>query len=501
MGAVSVPAPSGGWNARDAMDKMDAMDAIKLVNWVPRAGYVESRAGCQLHVEGLGGTVETIIPYRGATADKMLAAANSNIWDVTTTGAPSSIKSALTSDVWEHDHHSNVVIMVNGVDVPQVYNGTTITNIVVTGVTDTTLWGINNFKGRMYYWKQNDQSFWYAAANSYQGALTQFDLSRVAGSGGNLVQMITWTLDSGKGVDDLAAFVFSTGEVIVYQGSDPADANDWSMIGKFSIGEPISIRAHAQVGGTEIIASKDGYLDIGVALKGGRYSEDSSYSSKIIRAAKDAAIQYSGNTGWDCLLYPAGNLFIVNVPLSSTQSIQHVRDTTNGGWAKFTNWNARSFGVHDDKLYFGDASGNIFLADVGITDNALPIELEAVPAFNPLGSRTQKKLLTSESVVSSYITPSFWALDGLADFNTTTRSTIQTDTVPGGGASDWDTSPWDTTDWASPTFLSDASAQPRAWRNVSSTGYTLTSSIRLNTVSQRIIWFSTAYIFKNAGAI
>lgn len=501
MGAVSIPAPTGGWNARDALDKMDALDAVELVNWIPRAGYVESRGGCQEHVTGLGGTVESLIPFRGATAEELLAAANGNIWDITTTGAPSSIKSGLTNNSWQYDHHTNVVIMTNGADTPQVYNGTTIVDIVVTGVTATTLWGCSNFKGRMFYWAQNSRSFWYAAAASYQGALTEFNMSYVAGSGGSLVQALTWTLDSGDGVDDLAAFVFSTGEVLVYQGSDPGSALDWSLVGKFSIGEPISIRSHAQTGSTEIIATKDGYLDLGRAIRGARYSEESTFSDKIIRAAKDAALQYSGNTGWECILYPAGNQFIVNVPISSTQSIQHVRDTTNGGWTKFTNWNARCFAVHDDKLYFGTSDGEVFLADIGVTDDNLAVQLKAVPAFNSLGSRTTRKQLTAVSVITNYIYPNKWALDGLGDFTTTLRSTVQTDNTPSGGSSSWGTSDWDTTDWAtSPTF-SDITAMPRAWRNLRAIGYTLTCAIRLNTVSQRIVWFSTGYIFKNAGAI
>lgn len=501
MSAVSVPAPIGGWNARDALDKMDATDAVKLINWIPRAGFVESRGGSQEHVNGLGATVESLIPYRGATSVKLLAGANGNIWDVSTTGAPSSIKAGLAVNNWQFYHHSSVVIMTNGTDTPQVYNGTVIADIVVTGVTAATLWGCNGFKGRGFYWKRYDQSFWYAAANSYQGAMTEFNLSRVAGSGGSLVQMITWTLDAGDGVDDLAAFIFNTGEVIVYQGSDPGDANSWALVGKFSIGEPLEINAHARVGGTEIIATKDGYLDIGIAIKGGRYSEESTYSHKIIKAAKDAAIQYGGNTGWKCLLYPAGNLFIVNVPISSTQSIQHVRDTTNGGWTQFSGWNARCFAVHQDKLYFGTSAGKVYLADVGVTDDSAAVALQGVSAFNPLGSKAMRKALTAVSVISDYISPQKWALDGLADFSMTTRSTVITDTAVVSGASNWDTSDWDTTSWASAASTYDVTAKPRAWRNIAAVGYTLTCSIRLNSAAQRIVWFSTQFMFKNAGPI
>jgi hypothetical protein len=497
MPAISIPAPTGGWNARDSRDDMPQTDAVKLVNWIPRAGYCETRRGTLSYATGLGGSVESLIPYRGPGTSKLLAGANGNIWNVSTAGAGVRIKSGLTSDVWVSAHHSGKVIMCNGANTPQVYDGTTITDAVITGVTASTLWGVNNFKGRLFYWAKNSQSFWYAAAGSYQGALTEFKLERIARQGGYIVQMLTWTLDAGDGVNDLAAFVMSTGEVLIYQGDDPGAATSWDLSGVFSIGEPINIRGHARVAGTEIIATKDGYLDLGKAINGGRYNEESAYSNKIIHAAKDAAIQYAANEGWACLLYPAGNMFIVNVPISTTASIQHVRDTTNGGWCQFSGWNIRSMAVYGDKLYFGDSTGVVYLADTGANDNNTAITTEAIPAFTSLGSRSAKKLVTAISVVSTYLNPKNWVLDGLADFNTATRSTLNAESLTTQSA--WDTATWDVDPWA--TSFTDPVAGPRAWRNVRASGYAITCSIRLNLVSQPVVWFSTAYLFKNAGAL
>ena len=497
MGATSIPSPTGGWNARDSRDQMAPTDAVKLVNWIARAGYCETRKGSSVHGTALGGTVESLIAFRGPATSKLLACANGNIWNITTAGAGVSIKAGLANNLWNDTHHSGKVIMCNGANTPQVYDGTTIADIVVTGVTATTLWGLNNYKGRVFYWAQNSQSFWYAAANSYQGALTEFKLERIARRGGSLVQMVTWTLDAGDGVNDLAAFVMSTGEVLIYQGDDPGAATSWALSGSFSLGEPINIRAHARVSGTEIIITKDGYVDLGKAINGGRYTEESAYSYKIIRAAKDAAVQYSAITGWGCLLYPAGNLFIVNIPISTTESIQHVRDTTNGGWTQFAGWNIRSMAVHGDKLYFGDSTGVVYLADTGTNDNNVAIYTEAIPAFNPLGSRASKKQLTAASVVSSYLNPKNWVLDGLADFNLATRSPLNTETIS--GASAWDVATWDVDPWGAST--TEPQAGPRAWRNVRANGYAITCSIRLQLISQTVVWFSTAYLFKPAGAI
>lgn len=116
MTATAIPAPVGGWNARDALDKMPAEDAVKLVNMIPRAGYVQSRGGYQVHADGLGASVETLIPWRGST-EKMLAAADGKVWDVTTS-SESVIGSGFTSDRWQWANHSTKVVMVNGEDAP-----------------------------------------------------------------------------------------------------------------------------------------------------------------------------------------------------------------------------------------------------------------------------------------------------------------------------------------------------------------------------------------------
>lgn len=497
MPAIDIPAPTGGWNARDSMAAMQPTDAVTLQNLIPRDLYCESRRGCIEHVTGLGGSVESLLPYRGSTTPKLLAAADGELWDVTTSGAPASLDSGFTTDLWQSAHHSDLLILTNGFDAPMSFNGTALSDLVITGVTATTLWGCSPFKGRMFYWQQNAQSYWYAAAGSYQGALVEFDLSTVCSSGGTLVQVLTWTLDAGDGVDDLAVFLFSTGEALVYQGDDPGDSINWAKIGSFKIGEPISIRSHAQVANTEIIATRDGYLDLSAALKSGRYSDNTDYSNKISRAAKQAALQYAGNAGWACVLYPAGNLFLVNVPISALQSVQHVRETNSGGWCSFTNWNARSFAVFNDRLYFGDPDGRVMYADIGVSDDGDPIPLVGIPAFSALGSKARRKQLTAVSIVSNYEAPAFWALDGLADYAVVLRSAVRSDlTAP---ASSWDTSDWDTTFWA--TDDDNPQAQPRAWRNLTGAGYALTCAVRLNSQAQTVVWYSTGYLYKSLGAI
>jgi len=308
--------------------------------------------------------------------------------------------------------------------------------------------------------------------------------------------MLNWTNDGGDGVDDYAVFVFSTGEVLVYQGDDPGNAAAWSLIGRFQIGEPLSIRAHAKVGGTEIIGTTDGYVDLAVALRDGRYSEQSAYSSKIIRAAKDAARDYAMLWGWEMILYPAGQQFIVNVPTATDASIQHVRETSSGGWCEFNGINARTWCVFDEKLYFGDPQGRVMLADFEDSDNGANILSIAIPAFNALGSRATRKQLTASNIVTDYQFPQGWAVDGLADFNTTFRSTLTEGLALGSGS--WDVATWDVADW---TVDGGSLPTVQAWRNTAAIGYTVTVGVRVSQRAQNIRWYSTNLQFRQAGTI
>lgn len=316
-------------------------------------------------------------------------------------------------------------------------------------------------------------------------------------TGGSLVQMVTWTLDSGSGIDDLAVFIFSTGETLVYSGSDPGDVNDWSLIGRFQIGEPLGPRAHAKVGGTEIILTRDGYIDLSVALKDGRYSEKSAYSSKIIRASKEVPSQYGQFPGWQATLYPAGQLFIVNCPTGETTSFQHVRETSSGGWCEFNGWNAQTFCTFGNRLYFGDADGNVCLADNTAADNGALIQAWGIPAFNALGNRATRKQLTAATVVSSHTRPASFSYDGLSDYSLTLRNTVTDDTTTGGG--EWDTSEWDVTEWSTDGIPQAGDTVTRGWKNCHAIGYAVTISVRIRQKAQVINWYSTDLQFRNAG--
>ena len=124
----SVPAPTGGLNARDAYAEMPPTDALVMDNMFPTPSYVAVRNGSLQWV--LGMPVSTLACYSQASgARHLFAAANGNIYDVTASGALGAAQvTGNTTDRWQYVNFGagggQYLIMVNGQDYMQAYNGT-----------------------------------------------------------------------------------------------------------------------------------------------------------------------------------------------------------------------------------------------------------------------------------------------------------------------------------------------------------------------------------------
>jgi hypothetical protein len=69
----SLPAPLGGWNARDSLANMEPTDAVTLINMFPTVSNLTMRGGYTKHATGLSGKAQTIMVYNGGATSKMFA--------------------------------------------------------------------------------------------------------------------------------------------------------------------------------------------------------------------------------------------------------------------------------------------------------------------------------------------------------------------------------------------------------------------------------------------
>ena len=143
---ASLPAPVGGWNARDSLANMAPTDAVQLENYFPGVSNVNLRGGYVKHATGFPDDVETLMTYSGGTADQLWAVSDGKFYNATAAGAiGAAAVSGLSNSKWEYTNITtsggNYLYAANGVNTPYLYNGTTWTSI--TGASTPAITGVH----------------------------------------------------------------------------------------------------------------------------------------------------------------------------------------------------------------------------------------------------------------------------------------------------------------------------------------------------------------------
>ena len=494
IGQDTSPAPIGGWNARDQISDMVEYEAITLENYFPSTSSVKLRKGYESYATGLGSNVESLMEYESGTASELFAAAGANIYDVSSSGAVgAAVVSSLTSAQFQHVMFTagggDYLVACNGADSVRNYNGTTWSTPSITGVTSANLIAPMVFGSRLFFIEKNTASFWYLGTGAVAGGATEFDLGPIVSRGGELMAMGTWTRDGGAGPDDMAVFVMSTGEVVIYSGTDPASASTFAKVGVFNIGAPIGRRCLLNVGSDLIVITKDGYKPLSRELPSGR--TDEGISDKISGAVREAARLNSSTFGWQPIHYPNGSMALVNVPKGNSQYEQHVINTTTGAWCLFSGMDARCWSTFSDNLYFG-WSGVVYKADTGTSDAGANINGDIRTAFKYHGGQSLKRYTMARPVFSADGgLPVSIGLD--TDFSDRGATSAISSTAQTGA--EWDTATWDVDYWA-PGITPVAE-----WQSVSGVGRNGSLHLKTATKNQTVEFHSVDMRFETGTGI
>lgn len=386
---VPLPAPVGGWNTSDSFANMPPLDAIVMDNFTPEDNSVDLRKGDESFATNMSGNVETLAEYVGATANKLLAASDGNIYDITAGGViGSTLGTGFTNARWQTANYNTFMFWANGADTLQRYDGTTLANSTFTGVTLADIINVSVVKNRVWLVEKDSGSAWYGAAAAVTGALTEFNVGEVARSG-YLVTVESWSQDAGDGMNDFTVFIMSTGQCLVYQGDV---STTFTLEGKFDAPPPIGRRCAVNLGGELIVITSGGYFTMSNIMAGQIRPEDA-LSSKIRKAAKEAYTLGSSFNGWDVLVTPDQGNVIVNVPIATNEFVQHVFSTVSKGWGRWLSQDTFSLGTLNDDLYGGHNGGEVYKMETGTVDASRSnanIEGYVVQAFNAFEEATQR---------------------------------------------------------------------------------------------------------------
>jgi hypothetical protein len=219
---------------------------------------------------------------------------------------------------------------------------------------------------------------WYLPVLAVQGAAKSFDFGPLLVFGGDLAAMASWTLDAGDGVDDKLVVVGRGGDVLVYEGTDPADAALFRIAGRWAVGRvPVGRRFMSKYGGDLAIINPNGIermsqltagrgLNVPAGELGGT-DDWMRYMETIARAcAKPISILADG-------------AFPRRAMRDRADATQHAAGcvavrlrTLSGGWSEFASVPMLSLEPHDGDLYFGTKDGKVMQMFFGSTDDLLP---------------------------------------------------------------------------------------------------------------------------------
>jgi len=499
-GSVSLPAPIGGWNARDSLGDMPATDAVYLTNWFPATTELILRSGYTKWATGLPAEVDTLMNYQPGTTGKLLAISGGSVYDVTSQGAVgAALLTGLANSRWQYCNITTAggsfLYMANGVSTPYIYNGSTWTAITgsstpaITGVTTT---GLNNpivFKSRVFFTESNTLKVWYLPTLSLGGTAKSLDLSSFAYKGGHIVQHATWTIDAGYGVDDYYVAYTSKGQVVVYKGSDP-DV-DFALAGVWDFGTPVGNRCMYKYGGDMLLLGQDGLTPLSSELQSSRLDPRVALTDKIQWAISDAVTNYGSEFGWQMLFFPQQNQLWLNVP-NPIQISQFAMNTITRNWCNYTGWNAYSWELFNDQPYFG-GNGYVGRAWYTNSDNGANITAVALQAFSSFDSPGELKRFTmAKPIFRTSGNPAIYTNINV-DFNLATPTTIlnYTPTLTG----TWDSGRWDSALWGGGLSVL------QQWQGVNGVGYYGAPVVTTASNNLDVRWVSTDIVIEKGAVL
>lgn len=498
--SASIPPPVGGWDTRNALADMPVQNAVILDNWFPSTDKVVMRGGYTSYATGMSGNVESLLEYTPETGTGVLFAANAgNIYDVSSLGAVGSAAvTSLTNNKWQATQIStsggHFLIAMNGADTPITYDGSAWSTASISGPTAANLIWCNNHQRRLWFGEKDSMTAYYFAVNSISGTATAFPLGAVAKLGGYIMAMGTWSRDGGDGADDVAVFLTSEGEAIVYSGTDPASGATWALIGVFRIGKPIGRRCMIKAGADLIMVTQDGFVAASQILIADRAQSEAVAISRQINKAVNDAVRAGGSLfGWQPFIYPKGTMLIFNVPQSFEEAHQYVFNTITQAPCRFTGINALCWALLNDSAYFGGTDGRVYKFDDGNSDAGTDIAADAVQAFYDFRSPGQNKRFTLvEPVLQSNGAPSA-ALDVNLDYQIRRPTAVASTSAV--TSATWGVSKWGLGLWGS------ASQIYRGWRGIRGIGRAASLRVRISSSVNQPSWLATNWLYTPGGPL
>lgn len=485
------PAPVRGLVLVENLAASGGASALVLDNWFPTKTGIRVRGGSTLHAT-VGATddpVKSLFTYVGAASEKMFAACDGNIYDITTPAdsavIPTAAVTGRTADYYSTEHIGTVggdyLYAVNGADLALLFDGATWTPIdgastpAITGATTSEFSHVWGFKSRLFFVRGGTLDSYYLPVDSVGGAAQKFSLAGVFKKGGSLLFGASWTVNLGNVEDERCVFVSTEGEVAVYQGTDPSSASTWAIVGRYEITKPQGQNATMHAGGDLLIATEGGVVPMSEIATKDPAALSAAAVSRPIEPMWTDLVSDRQDVPWEIAKWPAYNMAIFTAP--NTTGVDPKVLCVNlhtGAWARYTGWDARCVTILGRKAYFGTNTGVVVQCEVGGSDMGSIYVCKFSGSFDHFGSPAVHKNIEMARGTFLTKTPIDPEVSVTFDYETEFPSAPNAAAIQ--PSSGWDEGFWDISMW-------DADATQRAvlpWVSVGGDGISAAPQVQIS---------------------
>lgn len=502
-----IPAAVGGLNYRDPISNMSMTDALILQNFIPKQTGIELRSGWRYHTASVSAPVRSIFSYNAPNPanDKLFAAANGNIYDVTTSvPTVSQAATGSTEDIWSVTQFSNgadtFLLAVSPGAGYWTYDTTSgWVQRTVTGLPANPT-SVAVFKNRVWFTAQEDTRVYYLdTVDAVTGTASSFEMGSLLRNGGYIRGLINWTLDAGVGIDDYLIVVGSQGDVGVWQGTDPSDAQKFSLRGVWYCGPvPKYGRFFTAYGGDVMLISELGLVPLS-RLVNGQFSEVQPGPSQKVQSVLSPLISKLRNEkSWDVFIVPSNDVLILKLPENDGIYEQFAMNVNTGAWCTFRAIPMDCTALLDGNLYFGTEDGRVAKGLTGDFDGVETngtggdvIEGDVQTAFSSFDTPAQlKKFVMARPIFIAPEAPSVVCrINTQFAFANTSGSPSFTQVAE----ARWDTSLWSVARWVGSTNTY------QSWIGLTGLGYYGSLRMKVRGVPGTI--FTSTHIMSELGGV
>lgn len=350
--------------------------------------------------------------------------------------------------------------------------------VTITGVDTSLLHHVWIHGNRIWACRRDSMTAWFLPVDSIGGAAEDFNLGGVFQRGGYLAFGGTWSADSGSGLNDRCVFVSSLGEVAVFQGYNPGDPDNWSIVGRYDLGVPATTET-LRAGGDLLIGTSDGLVPMsavvqkdpaGIAAAAVTYPIQPSW----MRAARTGQVHIAK--------WQRESMGLIGVP---ARREAYVVNLTTNAWAKWTGLDMQALGVMGQRAFYADAQGRVFEIEAAGSDNGLPYVVRIGLQPDHLNSPGALKTVHQARAIFRAFRPFEARLSVATDYRT--EFPTPPNVAPAGSAipSVWGAGQWDAAIWDDGVDTEIRRTATTRWRSIGRTGISASPQVQITIGSQR----------------